>query len=631
MPVKKIESLSKHQSPATNTNPFDVENYLNANWDKIKDTVDNNADELINLQGDNTANKQDISNIKKEQIVQNENISKLQEENTKLKLENSLLSSQIPVGQASGEYIILNDSSNMPIEEFKIIGKSQQETRSGKNIANLQEYSCSESYSDLNIEINNDEITISTNSLRIATEFIRIPLTNLKNSTYTFGVDLKSNVENAKAQAQALIYDSTNKKIVSTIFTNNTTSYVTKTAQVVIDETVDINNTFIFLYCLGSVGNAYSYSYKKIFFNEGVDAEYEKYGVMPSLRFPSEIKNVTSVNLKMCNKNLTDYKDWVRVTAVSSFNITGDTLTYDIVNNCYGLTDIERKLKPNTNYTAYCDYSFNGTLGSQWGFRVKHSKNGWENISNSNILNFITDETGLARITFYIGFPYSGENATLILKNIRLYEGTYTIENIPEYEKHQEQSFTFPLSEEQKLYENSYISSDGTHHKKAQIKLDGTEIYATQTQSMDNIFYTALKINNMKEKSVLICSHFKNRVNPNINEGINASYQNYIYFGANIELIGATSDMTVLEKTEKWKVFLNEQETKGIPVTIEYELAEEVIEPYTEEQQEAYNQIQQSCTYKNKTYIFSEDDIAPEFEVKYKKDLETLLNSGGGN
>ena len=134
-------------------------------------------------------------------------------------------------------------------------------------------------------------------------------------------------------------------------------------------------------------------------------------------------------------KNLTNYEDWTRISAVGSLNISKDTLTYSVVNNSYGLWDIERILKANTAYTAFCDYTFSGTFGSQYGIRVKRGET-WDLPANSNILNFTTDDTGKIILAFYIGTPYTGENATLAIKNIRLYEGTYTADNIPDYEQY---------------------------------------------------------------------------------------------------------------------------------------------------------------------------------------------------
>ena len=75
MSVKKIESLNKHENPATNTNPFNIQTYLNDNWDKVTDTVDNNADEL-------TTAKQDIADIKSKNTEQDTNISNINAKNT---------------------------------------------------------------------------------------------------------------------------------------------------------------------------------------------------------------------------------------------------------------------------------------------------------------------------------------------------------------------------------------------------------------------------------------------------------------------------------------------------------------------------------------------------------------------
>ena len=122
--------LKKHDNPETNTEKFDIENYLNGNWDKINE----NAKKV------NT----DILNIQAEQETQNTNIeennSKIIElQNEKAKLEKELKEAQEDFyqasirGQASGEYIHVEDSSNCR-SIIGISGNSEQETRSGKNL-----------------------------------------------------------------------------------------------------------------------------------------------------------------------------------------------------------------------------------------------------------------------------------------------------------------------------------------------------------------------------------------------------------------------------------------------------------------------------------------------------------------
>ena len=92
--------LFKHDNPSTNTNPFDVEQSLNGNWDKLDVAV---------------------GEIQEEQMKHNENIESLQEENANLK-------AQIPTGQASGEEKSLIDSTEMELVDFSLQGNSRQET-----------------------------------------------------------------------------------------------------------------------------------------------------------------------------------------------------------------------------------------------------------------------------------------------------------------------------------------------------------------------------------------------------------------------------------------------------------------------------------------------------------------------
>ena len=72
--------------------------------------------------------------------------------------------------------------------------------------------------------------------------------------------------------------------------------------------------------------------------------------------------------------------------------------------------------------------------------------------------------------------------------------------------------------------------------------------------------------------------------------------------------------------------FINENSQKiaGTPVTIEYPLAEEEIEAYIEEQQEAHNQLQNAKTYKTVTNVFTEN---AEVEMEYIADTKTYVDN----
>lgn len=177
MAVKKIEELNIHRD-VNSTEQFDVQGYLNENWDKIQDIVDNNAEELMQaqkdistLKEDNKTNKSSIDVLKKsnetrdgkiskntedikiinkslenintkdkeqdEDIKANkESIEELQAENLEIKAENERLREDIKsiatIGEASGENIHLEDSSDARCE-IEIGGNHQQETREGYN------------------------------------------------------------------------------------------------------------------------------------------------------------------------------------------------------------------------------------------------------------------------------------------------------------------------------------------------------------------------------------------------------------------------------------------------------------------------------------------------------------------
>lgn len=152
-------NLNKHNNVSTNTDAFDVEKYLNENLNiidnaigKINENLDKNADELKNLQKDNTGNKTAIEAINKKNTEQDTNIQKnakdietnqnnikaLQVKNAEVKAENERLRSDIEsislVGEAEGESIDLDDSSGARFKKFGVGGNHSQETREGYNL-----------------------------------------------------------------------------------------------------------------------------------------------------------------------------------------------------------------------------------------------------------------------------------------------------------------------------------------------------------------------------------------------------------------------------------------------------------------------------------------------------------------
>lgn len=174
MAVKKIEELNIHRD-VNSTEQFDVQGYLNENWDKMQDVVDDNAEELMQVQKDistlkedNKTNKSSIDVLEKSNETRDEKISKNtedieaiqgsiktatetinkkdneQDEDIKanketikeIQAENERLRNDIKsiavVNEVSGENIHIEDSSDARCE-IEIGGNHQQDTREGYN------------------------------------------------------------------------------------------------------------------------------------------------------------------------------------------------------------------------------------------------------------------------------------------------------------------------------------------------------------------------------------------------------------------------------------------------------------------------------------------------------------------
>ena len=165
---------------------------------------------------------------------------------------------------------------------------------------------------------------------------------------------------------------------------------------------------------------------------------------------------------------------------------------------------------------------------------------------------------------------------------------------VTDYEPHQQQTEYFPLSEGQKLYKNSYLVGDGIHHKRKQVVLNGTETgwYTLANQTGTNTSYFAIAKSDMKKASILICDKFINRNVWNTDEeAIQSIIDNCIRLRIN------TSRASTVAELKTW--------LSNNPIRVEYELAEEEIVPYTEDQKEAWEKLRHFTLFKGINNITS--------------------------
>lgn len=195
------------------------------------------------------------------------------------------------------------------------------------------------------------------------------------------------------------------------------------------------------------------------------------------------------------------------------------------------------------------------------------------------------------------------------------------------YKPYQEQKVDFPLLEGQKLYEGSYLASDGIHHKRTQVVLTGNEDWAltsTSNQIITKRFSCRISppIMKMNSQENALCSHFAN-VN-DATEDIESIYYSGLEGVTYIALRLNVNKATTLEQ---FKAYLAEQYSKGTPVTVEYELLEEEIIPYTEIQQEAWDKLQKLKLYKGQNTIFSMEGTI--INLKYLEDTDEKVENQG--
>ena len=174
------------------------------------------------------------------------------------------------------------------------------------------------------------------------------------------------------------------------------------------------------------------------------------------------------------------------------------------------------------------------------------------------------------------------------------------------YKPYQEQKVTFPL-ENQKLMEGSYLASDGIHHTRKQVILNGgsNESWFVSTRQGTGYFGAYVRPDNKKntDNDNLICDYFKHsEARSNVTENLIMSTNTVVTIIINNSIANS------LDTLKSW---LSEN-----PITVEYELATEEIVPYTEAQQEAWDKIEQLHTYKNVTNIFSD----AELDIVYVRD-----------
>lgn len=254
---------------------------------KVTDTDMNEIKEVVNANADEqTTQNTDISNIKKEQETQNTNIEENNSKIVELQAEKAELEKELKEiqedfyqnsirGQASGEYIHVEDSSNCR-SIIGIGGNHEQETREGYN---LLDFNVAQ---DSRVTVNQDG-TITINGQGGFS-------INLKEFEYKKGVTYKT-----KATLVSGTYTSSDTNHIGIMTPYGDYEWLANNifrTYTFLEDKVRLN-LWVSANCVFNNATFEIYSY------EGTEEKgYEQYGVMPSPDYLSQVKAVgDNVNL----------------------------------------------------------------------------------------------------------------------------------------------------------------------------------------------------------------------------------------------------------------------------------------------------------------------------------------------
>ena len=512
-------------------------------------------------------------------------------------------------GTAEGKNIYIDDASAEPLIDIMLEGESQQgASPSPDNLSKIENLEGKNKFSGWvkGIAINATDGHQLANKTRASSDYIAVDfnqnpnyyLSGLANTLQTFVAVYNSNKEFLGRTAALLV----------SYFSLNSSSFIEGTSQ----GTGDIAYLRVTTYentPSGTTGAIDDVDNLETQLEEGtVATNYVPYN---SLEFKDEGKNLFDcANSKIIYDNGgTSYE---RLT--NGLKIISNGVQYNML---YFLVDTVENLK-GKKLTLSSDILF--SKEKQYvdlGLYYTNFKGG--NRKSFGIIKNIKTE-GYYTIK---GIVEEGENRDYVCIGLRpnmdsnFAKGDYTIydnlqveigETATPYTAYQQQTEYFPLSKGQKLYKNSYLADDGIHHKRNQVVLDGSDDEGWTLLNPDkNTYKLSNFINgNGNDNSFnypILSNYFKSDTQANVFEGVKNTIQ---ALGGNVNGLyisfGKDSD---INRVSLLRTFLKAKYDAGTPVIVEYELAEEEIVPYTEDQKEAWEKLRHFTLFKGINNITS--------------------------
>ena len=585
--MKEVDSLPVYEG----TDKCALDEYSKKMAEKIPKIIENNKYNDADIKKDISEIKSDISELQTSQTNQDEYLEDIY--------------NVLPTETQKGENINIKGTAGIKFKEFSVEGNSKQDSRDGKNLYNPEAINRTgatdeEGWITLNYN-NTSSAAVYLNAHHSLSDNIK-PLTN-----YYLILEIKEVSGNASLVVSQ--YLSNSKSQIYTNLSENLEGLVAgqkKKYSVYsienLDEAVYMLRTFLSV----PAGENAKIVYRLSLIEQDVDIdnfEYEPYGVSPSPDYPSEIQNVEgNVNVTVCDKNIMKIN-----TEDYEFTESGIKNTASSVGKKIAEMKIKKGQTVKFGFLLLSKPTTSSTFTGYFN-DIQNVDVSFTNFQSFN-LNQKYERTYIATedVDFKMILWGNSNNEEF---EFQLWA---ELDELTDYEKHQEQVVTFPLSEGQNLYLGDYLASDGIHHVRKQVELDGTDTWFTST--LNEYQWFGKNIVGVRQGSELICNYLKNY--KNIGSYIGISNHNT----ANRFYVAISTEIKTIEQLQTW---LAEKKQAGNPFVVEYELAEEEIEPYTEIQQEAYNQLLKLKSYEGSTNVYSPDEVGPIFKVTAVKSLNNV-------
>ncbi len=325
---------------------------------------------------------------------------------------------------------------------------------------------------------------------------------------------------------------------------------------------------------------------------------------------PYSLYNQGSTEIIKCNKNIFKMKDKYFTTKgrnqyqclyLKSYTDNSVTVWTQYGGTYQFAYIIIPNLKPNTSYSLRYDLTKNETTYSP-NMLLQNGKK--------------TDSNGNLEIMINLGnnanASIAGKN--IVFDNIQIKEGA----TMAPYVNHQEEIYNIPIQQE--MLEEDKFDWDNKKevHNWGKLILTGNESYAMYTENNINIFHNSVDTIESVDYCKVYSTHFiyantySELVSGNGKIAIRSQGKK-IYFTANFATV------------DEFKTFLQTQYNAGTPVIVYYKLKTPTQLAFITQQKEVAKQIKQAKTYDGVTNIYSEDEVSPNIEITYKKDIETLF------